>query len=146
MSNIITIKHGANIPTIKQLEEYELGYSTTNKKLYINGNGEIITLNKDQIIISNEIFPSEDNNKTIWIDNETNLIYYINYDIEKNKYILIPCKAKVAESLEVEIDAEINNTTDNQILNIPFKIMTINNYNNLSTKENCLYFVYEEKE
>ena len=23
MSNIITIKHGANIPTIKQLEEYE---------------------------------------------------------------------------------------------------------------------------
>ena len=45
MSNIITIKHGTNIPTIKQLEEYELGYSTTNKKLYINGNGEIITLN-----------------------------------------------------------------------------------------------------
>lgn len=146
MSNIITIKHGVNIPTIKQLEEYELGYSTTNKKLYINSNGEIITLNKDQIIISNEIFPSEDNNKTIWIDNETNLIYYINYDIEKNKYILIPCKAKVAESLEVEIDAEINNTTDNQILSIPFKIMTINNYNNLSTKENCLYFVYEEKQ
>ena len=35
------IKRGENTPNNTQLREYELGFSTTTKKLYINDNGDI---------------------------------------------------------------------------------------------------------
>ncbi len=39
MANTIQIKHGEGEPTSINLEEYELGFSDTTKKIYIN-NGE----------------------------------------------------------------------------------------------------------
>ena len=41
MSSTCLIKRGENIPVNTQLREYELGFSTTTKKLYINDNGDI---------------------------------------------------------------------------------------------------------
>ena len=41
MASTYLIKRGANIPDNTQLLEYELGFSTTTKKLYINDNGDI---------------------------------------------------------------------------------------------------------
>ena len=39
MANTILIKHGSGIPTSSNLKSFELGYSTTEEKLYINQNG-----------------------------------------------------------------------------------------------------------
>ena len=41
MSSTCLIKRGENTPDNTQLIEYELGFSTTTKKLYINDNGDI---------------------------------------------------------------------------------------------------------
>ena len=41
MSSTCLIKRGENIPVNTQLREYELGFSTTTKKLYINDSGDI---------------------------------------------------------------------------------------------------------
>lgn len=43
MSNIIKIKHGSNIPTTADLENYELGYCK-GKGLFINEDGKIVQL------------------------------------------------------------------------------------------------------
>ena len=41
MSSTCLIKRGENTPNNTLLREYELGFSTTTKKLYINDNGDI---------------------------------------------------------------------------------------------------------
>lgn len=53
MSSRCLIKRGENIPDNTQLIEYELGFSTTTKKLYINDNGDIRELSS--IIIKTNI-------------------------------------------------------------------------------------------
>ena len=53
MASTYLIKRGANIPDNTQLLEYELGFSTTTKKLYINDNGDIRELSS--IIIKTNI-------------------------------------------------------------------------------------------
>lgn len=53
MSSTCLIKRGENIPANTQLREYELGFSTTTKKLYINDNGDIRELSS--IIIKTSI-------------------------------------------------------------------------------------------
>ena len=53
MSSTYLIKRGENIPANTQLREYELGFSTTTKKLYINDNGDIRELSS--IIIKTNI-------------------------------------------------------------------------------------------
>ena len=53
MSSTCLIKRGENIPVNTQLKEYELGFSTTTKKLYINDNGDIRELSS--IIIKTNI-------------------------------------------------------------------------------------------
>ena len=56
VSNRIIIRHGAGTPTSKQLINYELGYSTDEKSLYINNNGEIekIGNNKEAVEETNK--------------------------------------------------------------------------------------------
>ena len=49
MANIIQIKHGSNEPTSENLTNYELGYSDTTEKLYINANGNIKKYGSDKI-------------------------------------------------------------------------------------------------
>ncbi len=41
MANTIHIKHGEGEPTSKNLEKYELGFSDTTKKIYINNGEEV---------------------------------------------------------------------------------------------------------
>lgn len=41
MANTILVKHGSNEPTTENLENKELGFSDTTKKLYINDDGKI---------------------------------------------------------------------------------------------------------
>ena len=53
MSSTCLIKRGENTPNKTQLREYELGFSTTTKKLYINDNGDIRELSS--IIIKTNI-------------------------------------------------------------------------------------------
>ena len=53
MSSTCLIKRGENIPVNTQLREYELGFSTTTKKLYINDSGDIRELSS--IIIKTNI-------------------------------------------------------------------------------------------
>ena len=53
MSSTCLIKRGENTPDNTQLIEYELGFSTTTKKLYINDNGDIRELSS--IIIKTNI-------------------------------------------------------------------------------------------
>ena len=53
MSSTCLIKRGENTPENTQLIEYELGFSTTTKKLYINDNGDIRELSS--IIIKTNI-------------------------------------------------------------------------------------------
>lgn len=53
MSSTCLIKRGENTPNNTQLIEYELGFSTTTKKLYINDNGDIRELSS--IIIKTNI-------------------------------------------------------------------------------------------
>lgn len=53
MSSTCLIKRGENTPNNTQLREYELGFSTTTKKLYINDNGDIRELSS--IIIKTSI-------------------------------------------------------------------------------------------
>ena len=53
MSSTCLIKRGENTPNNTQLREYELGFSTTTKKLYINDNGDIRELSS--IIIKTNI-------------------------------------------------------------------------------------------
>lgn len=44
MGNTVIISHGAAAPTISNLANYELGWSTNNQVLYINDNGVIRTV------------------------------------------------------------------------------------------------------
>ena len=44
MANTIYIKHGEGEPTSENLKKYELGFSDTTKKIYINDNGKIRVL------------------------------------------------------------------------------------------------------
>lgn len=53
MSSTCLIKRGENTPDNTQLIKYELGFSTTTKKLYINDNGDIRELSS--IIIKTNI-------------------------------------------------------------------------------------------
>lgn len=53
MSSTCLIKRGENTPNNTQLREYELGFSTTTKKLYINDNGDIRELSS--IIVKTNI-------------------------------------------------------------------------------------------
>ena len=41
MANTIQIKHGEGEPTTTNLQEYELGFSDTTKKIYINNGEEV---------------------------------------------------------------------------------------------------------
>ena len=45
MSNIVKVKHGNSPPQSANLENYELGYSRSNKGLYLKDEEEIIHLN-----------------------------------------------------------------------------------------------------
>ena len=45
MSNTLKIKHGSSPPQTENLESYELGYSRSNKGLYLKDEEEIIHLN-----------------------------------------------------------------------------------------------------
>lgn len=45
MSNVVKIKHGSNAPTTTQLENYELGYASSENGLYIKNDEEIIKIN-----------------------------------------------------------------------------------------------------
>ena len=49
MSSTCLIKRGENTPNNTQLREYELGFSTTTKKLYINDNNNIRELSSISI-------------------------------------------------------------------------------------------------
>lgn len=49
MANIIQIKHGSNKPTSENLRNYELGFSDTTKKIYINDNNNIRELSSISI-------------------------------------------------------------------------------------------------
>ena len=49
MANIIQIKHGSNKPTFENLRNYELGFSDTTKKIYINDNKDIRELSSISI-------------------------------------------------------------------------------------------------
>ena len=63
MSNIIQIKRGSGAPSTEQLAPYELGYSTTAKKIYIHdlendkiiqlGGGEIVKISNLEITLRN---------------------------------------------------------------------------------------------
>lgn len=44
MANTIRVKRGSGTPTTSQLGNYEIGYSTTGDRLYINDNGTIVDL------------------------------------------------------------------------------------------------------
>lgn len=51
MSNTVKIKHGATNPTSNNLDNFELGYSSSNKGLHIKDeNNEIIHLNDTSAI------------------------------------------------------------------------------------------------
>lgn len=49
MANIIQIKRGSNKPTSENLRNYELGFSDTTKKIYINDNNNIRELSSISI-------------------------------------------------------------------------------------------------
>lgn len=53
MSNTVKVKRGAAKPTTSNLEEYELGYSTNQKKLYIRDKDGIVSINKNDILNGN---------------------------------------------------------------------------------------------
>ena len=42
MANTIQIKHGEGEPTSTNLKEYELGFSDTTKKIYINNSEQVL--------------------------------------------------------------------------------------------------------
>lgn len=56
MSNIITIKHGANKPSINNLSNFELGFCTGDGHLYINNNGTIVSTKSGTATV----FPGEE--------------------------------------------------------------------------------------
>lgn len=59
MSNIITIKHGANKPSINNLSNFELGFCTGDGHLYINNNGTIVsTKSGTATVLTGESIPS----------------------------------------------------------------------------------------
>lgn len=57
MANIITVKSGSSTPTISNLEELQLGFDKTNKKLYIRCNNEIIQIGTSKEEIIDSAFP-----------------------------------------------------------------------------------------
>lgn len=57
MSSTCLIKRGENTPNNTQLREYELGFSTTTKKLYINDNGDIRELSSISLKTSVRLGP-----------------------------------------------------------------------------------------
>ena len=61
MSSTCLIKRGENIPVNTQLREYELGFSTTTKKLYINDNGNIRELSSISLKTSIRLAPTTTN-------------------------------------------------------------------------------------
>lgn len=59
MSNIITIKHGANKPSVNNLSNFELGFCTGDGHLYINNNGTIVsTKSGTATVLTGESIPS----------------------------------------------------------------------------------------
>lgn len=98
MSNVIKIKHGSNPPAAGVLEEYELGYSSSNDGLYLGqGTSEPIHLN-DLTDIQNQIdsiggvevsAAEPTNQKVLWIDtNENGAAKY--YDSASSSWKNIP--------------------------------------------------------
>ena len=85
MSNVIKIKHGTNPPGAGVLEEYELGYSSSNNGLYLGRNeDEPIRLNDSGGVEVSSNTPT--NTKVLWI-NEGVAKYY---DPIKKDWVVIP--------------------------------------------------------
>lgn len=61
MSSTCLIKRGENTPNNTQLIEYELGFSTTTKKLYINDHGDIRELSSISLKTSIRLAPTTTN-------------------------------------------------------------------------------------
>lgn len=85
MSNVIKIKHGSNPPAAGVLEEYELGYSSSNDGLYLGqGQNEPIHLNDSGGVVVSSSTPT--NTKVLWI-NEGVAKYY---DPVEKEWVVIP--------------------------------------------------------
>lgn len=116
MSNIIKIKHGSNPPAAGVLEEYELGFASSNKGLYLGqGEAEPIYLNDNDtseieeniskieekitelekdvgggVIVSAET-PGEEYRNCLWIDTGNNgVAKYYNFDETNPEWVIVP--------------------------------------------------------
>lgn len=62
----VKLKRGAGIPTIAQLDNYEMGWSVDNKKLYINDNGTITPIGREVEIALNGAAATPEGSFTIY--------------------------------------------------------------------------------
>lgn len=131
MSSTCLIKRGENIPVNTQLREYELGFSTTTKKLYINDNGDIRELSsiiiKTNITLApriiNIIIPNLKltNDCSVFID-----LDFSNTSLNNNK-IKAFRKADLiySEHTDTSLTLKINGKKPTQDIEIPIQITVV---------------------
>lgn len=131
MSSTCLIKRGENIPVNTQLREYELGFSTTTKKLYINDNGDIRELSsislKTDITLGPRITSVTISN--LKLTNDCSVFIDLNFSNTSlnNDQIKAFRKADLIykQHTDASLTLKINGKKPTQIITIPIQITVV---------------------
>ena len=131
MSSTCLIKRGENIPVNTQLREYELGFSTTTKKLYINDSGDIRELSS--IIIKTNITLSPTTTRIIIrnlkLTNDCSVFIDLDFSVTSLNDVQIKAfrKADLVYSTHTatSLTLKINGKKPTEIITIPIQITVV---------------------
>ena len=131
MSSTCLIKRGENIPVNTQLREYELGFSTTTKKLYINDSGDIRELSS--IIIKTNITLSPTTTRIIIrnlkLTNDCSVFIDLDFSVTSLNDVQIKAfrKADLVYSTHTDtsLTLKINGKKPTEIITIPIQITVV---------------------
>ena len=131
MSSTCLIKRGENIPDNTQLIKYELGFSTTTKKLYINDNGDIRELSSISLKTSVRLAPRITNITILNLKLTNDCSVFIDLDFSDtsldNDKIKAFRKADLVYSTHTatSLTLKINGKKPTQSITIPIQITVV---------------------
>ena len=118
------IKHGTSIPTEADLEDYQLGWCTGNKKLYIKDNGIIRQLSstvtlEDNILVESKQQAIQNNGVYVFSAVSDNLLFTVTFNFSNN---VLNFKIQPTENMRFTLQNAISHQ----------EWMTANGYRSLS--------------
>lgn len=131
MSSTCLIKRGENIPVNTQLREYELGFSTTTKKLYINDNGDIRELSSISLKTSVRLAPRTTNITILNLKLTNDCSVFIDLDFSVTSLNDVQIKAFRKADLvysthtDTSLTLKINGKKPTRSITIPIQITVV---------------------